>query len=272
MKEKYLEYAKKSFKGKALKLVNEQIELVFSDKTIDIKKKYKKNDEVILKKGTFIHGIGSDLSKFDWTIDNGFIATEFNGNIKPKKYFNNVGFWKIKRDIKLLEYIKLCSGITIEYTLDRGTNNKMSELIGIENVQERIEYANNNKNIWSWRAEQTKEIRFIPTLASNKNQIAFILNMESEYAKKLVQNDVFNIKDKKILKYFVYKKCIDSFIHEKPNAFTTDRESAIMFGLPSYLIEGVLLGRDYEGNKEIIEHIREKLPDKYICNLDGKVI
>ena len=45
-----------------------------------------------------------------------------------------------------------------------------------------------------------------------------------------------------------------------------------MFGLPSSLIEGVLIGRKLEENIETLDYIKSKLPDCYICNLDGKVV
>ena len=45
-----------------------------------------------------------------------------------------------------------------------------------------------------------------------------------------------------------------------------------MFGLPPTLIEGVFVGRIIENDKKALEHIKSKLPECYICNLDGKVI
>ena len=45
-----------------------------------------------------------------------------------------------------------------------------------------------------------------------------------------------------------------------------------MFGLPSNLIDGILIGRKYEQNKQILKNIKEIFPQTYICNLDGKVI
>lgn len=54
--------------------------------------------------------------------------------------------------------------------------------------------------------------------------------------------------------------------------FFTNRESALLFGLPSNLIEGILVGREYENDKSILKKIKELLPDVYICNLEGKVV
>ena len=123
--------------------------------------------------------------------------------------------------------------------------------------------------------DKTKEISFIPSLVSDKRQIAFILNMESEYAKKLIQADVWNLElDEETLKPFLDYRYYPKFLEERKNrnASTTDRESAIIFGLPTCLIEGVFVGRKLEKNHESIDYIKSKLPNCYICNLDGKVI
>ena len=79
---------------------------------------------------------------------------------------------------------------------------------------------------------------------------------------------------KNIAKTFVAKAYADAFIEDRKNKddFFTNRESAIVFGIPSLYIEGVLVGREYENNPDILKEIKELLPDCYICNLDGKVI
>lgn len=58
----------------------------------------------------------------------------------------------------------------------------------------------------------------------------------------------------------------------KQNLRRADRESAIMFGLPAKLIEGVFVGRKIENDKKSLDYIKSKLPDCYVCNLDGEVI
>ena len=146
--------------------------------------------------------------------------------------------------------------------------------VSIENFSP--EEINNNDEIWSYWGEQTKEVRFIPSLVSNKRQIAFILNMDSDYAKKLAYNDVWNLDfDKETVKSFLDYRYIEKFINEdriKRDVVTTDRESAIMFGLPINLVEGVFVGRKIEKDNKALNYIKSKLPDCYVCNLDGKVI
>ena len=61
-------------------------------------------------------------------------------------------------------------------------------------------------------------------------------------------------------------------LEKHKNDFFTDRESAILFGIPACLIEGILVGRKYEKNYKIIKEIKKLLPNCYVCNLDGIVI
>lgn len=115
----------------------------------------------------------------------------------------------------------------------------------------------------------------MPSLVAEKRQIAFILNMESDIAKEMAKFDVWNTYlDEKIIESFLDYRYYPKFVEERVNrdALSTDRETAIMFGLPSKFIEGVLVGRKTENDKKVLKHIKEKLPDCYICNLDGKVI
>ncbi len=276
MKEKYIEYAKSTFTGKALDLVLKQIELFYQSQTNINKTKYNINDDVILKKGTFIHGIFGYLENLDYTIENGFISTDFTAKPRPNKICNSVGMWNIKENCLLKDYINLYSGFTITYTIGRGPGaEQVSELIPYHKFDEVTEHINNNDKIWTYWGDKTKEISFIPSLVAEKRQIAFILNMESSYAKELSQADVWNTAlDAEILKPFLDYRYYEKFLVERFNktAASTDRESAIIFGLPSSLIEGVFVGRKLEQDKEALNYIKSKLPDCYICNLDGKVV
>ncbi|HAB66741.1 MAG TPA: hypothetical protein DCE23_05185 [Firmicutes bacterium] len=274
---KYIEYANKTFKDKALELVLKNIELFYEDIEIEHIKKYNIGDDVKLSKGTFLHGISGLLDNFDWILENGFIAIDFTGKSEGKnKIKNSIGMWNIQNDILLKDYINSYSGITITYTIGRGPGaKKVSELVPFHKFDEYTEQINNNDEIWTYWGEKTKEVTFLPSLVSNKRQIAFILDMESDYAQKLASADVWNTKlDEETLIEFLDYRYYPEFINLRfeKNATTTDRESAIIFGLPSKLIEGVLVGRTIEQNKESLNYIKSKLPNCYICNLDGKVI
>lgn len=276
-KEYYLNQVKNAFTGKSKELLINQIELFYKENEKVKINKYDLGDEVKLKKGTFIHGIFGELENFDYVIENGFISTDFTKMTRENKIKNSVGMWNIKNDMLLKDYINEYSGFTITYSLGRGPGSKkISKLIPYHKFDEVTEELNNDNEVWSYSGEQTKEVRFIPSLVSNKRQIAFILNMESEYAKKLSINDVWNQEfDRETLEPFLDYRYVDKFITEdriNKTAITTDRESAIMFGLPLKLVEGVLVGKKIENDKKALEYIKSKLFCCYICNLDGKVI
>ncbi len=276
MKEKYIEYAKKTFSNQSLRLVLNQIELFYQQNQPLSSNKYLIGDQVKLKKGTFIHGIFGELENFDYTLENGFISSDFTSESRPNKICNSVGMWNIKEDILLKDYIYNYSGFTITYTIGRGPEaKKVSELIPYHHFDTFTERINNDEKIWSYWGDKTKEVSFLPSLVADKRQIAFILNMESDYAKSLSYADVWNTDfDKETLKPFLDYRYYDKFLEERlsRDASTTDRESAIMFGLPISLIEGILVGRKLENNNESLNYIKEKLPQCYICNIDGKVI
>ncbi len=276
-KDKYINNAINRFSGNARDILLKQIELFYDVDNQVTKNRYNIGDDAKLKKGTFIHGIFGELENFDFTIENGFISTDFTSEARPNKINNSVGMWNIQDDMMLKEYINQYSGFTISYSIGRGPGSKtISKLIPYHKFDEITEEINNNDEIWSYWGEQTKEVRFIPSLVSNKRQIAFILNMDSDYAKKLAYNDVWNLDfDKETVKSFLDYRYIEKFINEdriKRDVVTTDRESAIMFGLPINLVEGVFVGRKIEKDNKALNYIKSKLPDCYVCNLDGKVI
>lgn len=280
-KEEYEQFIKEGFNGQAKELLLRNVELYYQE-NVEIKKnKYIVGDDVFLKKGAFIHGLGglsdsyNNFKIFDFVCDNGFIGGDFNGR-PTVKILNSVGMWNIKEDMYLKDYITLYSGVTIKYRVGdrkRGLTDYY-ELVPFGKIEKRFVELNNEPEVWQWSAEQTKEVRFVPSLFSDKNQIAFILNMESDYAKEVSKQDVWNpeYRTEDIMKYFCSNYFLPEMLQGNFNAATTDREAAIMFGITPRLIEGVLVGRKIENDKQVLSYINSKLPDCYICNLDGKVI
>ena len=133
----------------------------------------------------------------------------------------------------------------------------------------------NNNTCFRWYMEQTKEARFLPSLVQNEIQIGIIFNGNNKAIKKLLKGDILNnsINDK-IVQEFVNPDYYERFIIERKNKddFFTNRESAILFGIPSNFIEGILVGKKYENNYKILKEIKKILPHCYICNLKGLVI
>lgn len=274
-KDDYIKLINENYENESKEMLLKQVELFFTENNFS-KNKYNIGDNVVLKKGTYIHGIPGYLDNFDWIIENGFIGNDFTNRSVANKIKSSIGMWKIKEDILLKDYVNNYSGFTIVYTIGRGPGSKeVSELIPYHKFDEYTEKINDDENIWMYWGDQTKEVRFLPSLVANKRQLAFILNMENALAKELVKLDVWDpsLKEETV-KPFIDYRYFEKFLKERlnRNALTTDRETAIMFGLPPSLIEGIFVGRILEKDKDALAYIKSKLPDCYICNLDGKVI
>lgn len=258
------------------KVMINQIEKYYEVKTNyeTISNAYCIGDEVFLKKGTLLHGTYKNIDGLKEIVKDGLISSWFiDGRIS--KYPSSVGVWNLKQDYKLLDYINFYSGGTIKYTGllengEYGQSNK-SEIISFDQM-------NNINNIVisnpcrMWYMEQTKEARFMPSLVQNQVQIGIIFNGNGhDLTKGDILSDILNDDE---VKDFVNLEYYERFLVDRKNKddFFTDRESAILFGLPANLIEGILVGRDYEKDDNILNEIKSLLPNCYICNLDGKVI
>ena len=275
-KEEYIKYVNDNFVDKTKELLINQIDKFYEYKDnfeLD-RHNYKLGDDVYLKKGTFMHGTYKNMDGLDIIAQDGFTAGTFRSNEFRQKYPYCVGFWNIQKNMMLSDYINLYSGCTIEfvgdgYRTEADEEIKRTKLIAISDIENEIK----NNDYSKWFIEQTKEARFLPNLQKDYVQIGFILNMKSKEAKSLLEGDIFRLDfDKEILKSFVVDKIYNHFINDIRDDFFTNRESAIVFGIPPVFIEGVLVGRIYEKDNDKLDYIKSKLPNAYICNLDGKVI
>lgn len=241
-------------------------------------KKYNIGEEVFLKKGTLLHGTYKNLDGLRQIVKTGLVASDFI-NSRKSKYPACVGVWNLKKDYNLKDYINFYSGATIRYG-GLLINNEYSQEIKTEVIKyddlNRINNILKNNPCRIWNMEQTKEARFMPSLAQNKVQIGIIFK-NNYYTKQLVENgDILNdsIIDDLIVKEFVNADYYERFIEDRKSKddFFTDRESAILYGIPSNCIDGILVGREYEKDEKILVEIKNILPNSYICNLDGIVI
>lgn len=278
-KEVFLEYTENNFNGPSKELVKKQINY-FYDCLENFKLEetnYKIGDKVLLKKGTLLHGTFRNLDGLKDIVKMGLIASWFiDGRIS--KYPSSIGVWNLKQDYLLSDYINFYSGGTIKYSgllIDNKYSDQIkTSVIPYNEMNDIMNIVKNNPSRM-WYIEQTKEARFMPSLIQDEVQIGVIFNGNNEYVNKLKNNDILseNINDE-IVKDFVNEKFYLDFINLRKNKddFFTDRESAILFGIPSCLIEGILVGRKYEKNNNILNEIKQLLPNCYICNLDGIVI
>ena len=264
-------------KGKK-KLV-EQIKKYYEAKNSVIDKdKYNVGDTVKLKKGTLLHGTYKNLDGLKEILKDGLISSWFiDGRLS--KYPSSVGVWNLKNDYDLKDYINYYSGGTIMYCgiFENGVDTQKNQTAVIPyNEMNNIIDTVSKIDCHMWTLEQTKEARFMPSLVQNRVQIGIIFNGNNKYALELLKGDILdlsNLNDQDV-KPFVNQDYYEKFIKNRKNKddFFTDRESAILFGIPSNLIEGILVGRKYEKDNEILKEIKELIPEAYICNLDGRVI
>ena len=278
-KNEYIEIAKDKLNNTSSDIMINQIERYYKAKECVLPEcKYNIGDLVKLEKGTLLHGTYKNIDGLKEIVNDGLISSWFI-NDRTSKYPSSVGIWNLKKDYLLKDYINFYSGGTIRYSglLKDGeySQNIKTSIIPYDEMKHINEIIINNP-CRMWSMEQTKEARFMPSLVQEQVQIGIIFNGNNEYAKDLLEGDILNpsfISDYDV-KEFVNETYYDRFIIERKNKddFFTDRESAILFGLPSNLIEGILVGRKYEKDLDILKEIKSLLPNCYICNLDGVVI
>ena len=280
-KEEYLKIAKDNYIKDTFKLISKQIDVYYSHCNYEGKNSsnYKVGDLVKLKKGTFIHGTYKNIEGLKEIVKKGLIASHFtNGRIS--KYPSCVGVWNLKQDYKLKDYIDFYSGGTIKYNgllvNNKYSQNVSTEVISYSNLQHINDYILNNP-CRMWTMEMTKEARFLPSLVQDVVQIGIIFEMNEDIKSEFLKGDILdpnNIDDNTVDNFINSNYDIDSFIKNRNNKddFFTDRESALLFGIPSCLITGILVGRKYEFDKSILKEIKDLLPHCYICNLDGRII
>lgn len=274
-KEEYLKITNEKIINEiSKKIMIEQINKYYNtkEKNILIENKYSIGDDVFLPKGTLLHGTYKNMDGLSDIVKDGLISSWFiDGRLS--KYPSSIGVWNLKQDYYLKNYIDFYSGGTVEISKDDSIS---TDVVPYSKIHDFINYVTNNYEHRKWFIEQTKEARFLPSLVQNSVQIGLIFNGELANNSKLLDGDILNpnnISDIDV-KPFVNENYYERFIKDRINKddFFTDRESAILFGIPASLIEGILVGREYENNEDILKEIKILLPNCYICNLDGKVI
>ena len=234
---------------------------------------YKIGDDVKLKKETLLHGTYKNIDGLKEILKDGLISSWFIDG-RGSKYPSSVGVWNLKQDYLLKDYINFYSGGTVRY-FNHMDSQKETEVIPFDKMDNFITKFISKKYL-VWQMEQTKEARFMPSLVQDIVQIGIIFNADNKYVKDLLKGDVLNPQNlnDELVKDFVNENYYNQFIKDRisKDDFFTDRESAILFGIPANFIEGILVGRKYENDNKVLKEIKDLIPNVYICNLDGKVI
>jgi hypothetical protein len=236
------------------------------------KNKYNIGDEVKLSKGTLLHGIKSfEKNKIESIKKNGIIFSEYHGvEVFQQKYC--VCFWIMNNDILLKDYINSYSAETI-HLRNRFTKTYKQIYIPYNyDVRDRQQiFKDINSFIYAIDfVRDSKENQFMPSLIKQDDYIGFILN--NKYTDTIKKYDIYTgkLKEEELLS-FLPEWVINNTIKKKIPT-QTDHELAITFGLPSNLIEGIIVGKLVENDKNKLQYLKDIFKDSYICNLEGKVI
>lgn len=262
-----LENAKNKFNGELLDVVIKQIDDYFrlAESSYVVENKYQINDQVMLNPNHLLHGIGKNVDIIHIFADRGVVSQDYFEDSSNHAFCYESAFWNVKGDISLNEYIKNYSGM-VAHVNDNYCQVPYGKLDEFVEKMRDVDH-------WLWNAESSMEIRFMPSLARDINQIGFILNTENEIAQRLKYNSVFKKHfNKEWALEFVSEKAKEKFIQEGFTADFFERADYIIFGLPKNCIEGIVVGRYVEYHEEHLKTLKELFPNCYICNLDGVVI
>lgn len=232
---------------------------------------YKIGDEVILSENTLIHGTRVPVAELDVIAQNGLVASEFLSKKPPykKKKPYIVDFWDINKKTLLKDYINtFANGVTIEFTFPGGKIERA--FCGIDEIKKTIQ---GKKGFRIYRIYQNQEQRFLPNdVVDCEVTVAFILNYPKNDV--IIKNDIFaDDFDKKITKQILPKWFFNKYVVKKEyDESETDREKAILFGVPACYICGIIVNRQIEKSKTQLKAIKKCFPNCYICNIDGVVI
>ncbi len=281
-KQEYINICKKVMQEPAKSKMIEQINNFYDLKDKPLKNEtYAVGDDVVLKKDTFMHGFGNSQQLLDKYASEGLISKDFECGATDKKISYAVSLWHIHKKIKLADYVKAYSGMTFSWK-DKFKIVPFGEL---DKFVESLRY----EDYFSLKAESTMESRFLPCLQkdgrltkktmldrfSGCRQLAFILNGRVKECNKLKANNLLDdsMPLETVMQFFRMntKERVEQFKANR-RVGEDERIAYILFGLPANMIEGMFVGRIYEHDKKMLNHIKSVLPNCYICNLDGKVI
>lgn len=233
-------------------------------------RKYEAGEDVLLDKNSLIHGSRINPKNISLIKENGLIASEFYSTenvLKKKPYI--VEFWNVEKNMTLKDFIDVRAGVTIE-VIDNDGKIKKEILSSIENISQNLKQINNYRDYVIY---QNQEQRFVPNDYYNNSTMAFIINNNTDMKNEILKNDIFSKSfNRTILEEILPQWYIEKYIDGKFDIHETGRERGIIFGVPSGLIEGILVNNEIKRNEDALKHIHDVFSNCYICDTKGKVI
>lgn len=240
---------------------------------------YKKGDMVQLTTKHYLHGLRGAFceNNLRQVREKGLLARDFFAQ-KPQRRTSSykvktpkqLNLWRIQQPCTLAAYINLYSGAVL--MLQSEGNKKDIRLVAKNEMPTILDWIH-TQTYWFWQMEQTKEQRFLPVQGQEFVQVAFILRSVDTRLDAMLEKDIFSkAYSKQNICATTPKWFCENILFQEHTPLTTNRESAILLGLPPSAIEGVFVSEAVENNEEQLQTIQAIFPWCYICNLQGKII
>jgi hypothetical protein len=258
-RKEYVHFINNNFDTKAKKILLSQLDNYYElQENGPINHKYKKGMAVSLLKGTLVHGIKKDLTELKSIKKNGLLAP----CIKERKLGKELGIpcYELQQGYKLKNYVNFYSGATITFKCGKESRIKV---VSNDKMNELGKYILNEPNVEHYNVSETLEASVLPSLLHNNINFALIY----ENVDKLRKHDLLTMTDSELKSL-----CGDKYESYKIDKKNSERKVNILYGIPAEAISGILVGKAYEKNKEVLKEIRELFPNAYICNLEGLII
>lgn len=258
-----------NFSDDVKEIFEEQIISFYNHKTHTKLPKYNVGEEVKLTNLNLIHGSRANLEELALISKSGLIASEFyndNKTIKKKPFV--VELWQVNENISLKNWLNKYTGLTVEFYDKSGLIYKRI-ITPIDNLKSIIKKESGYRNYIIY---QNQEQRFLPNeLNNNECSVSFIVKYSNDDL--LIKNDIFNTHfskeiSREILPSWYFEKYI---VNRDFDNNETGREKAILFGVPTSMIEGIIVSDKLKENKEYLK-ISKLFPNCYICDRNGLVL
>ena len=250
-------------------LFTNQINNFFSYEGKNINK-YSIGEQVLLSSNSLITGTRMKVDDLNIIKSSGLISPEFySDETRTVKKPYVVEFWNIEKSMTLKEFIDVRAGVTIEVS-NRDFKTKYQIMCSLDNISNTIQ---NLDDYLTYTIHQNHEQRFVPNKYYKDPTMAFIVTNDTEEKNNILKNNLLSKDfDRNMLEDILPEWYIEKYIDGEFDIHETGRENMIIFGVPSVMIEGIIVCDDIKNNTDELNRIKSIFSDCYICDINGVVL
>lgn len=254
---------------KTKELFRNQVRNFFSYSGSNINR-YSVGDDVLLTQISLITGTRMKVDDLNIIRSSGIISPEFySDEVRVCKKPYVVEFWNIDKSMTLKEFVDVRAGVTIE-VCNRNFKTKYQIMCSLDNISNTIE---NLDDYLTYTIYQNHEQRFVPNKYYKDPTMAFIVTNDTEEKNELLKNNLLSPNfDREMLEEILPKSYIEKYIDDEFDIHETGRENMIIFGVPSKMIEGIIVCDYIKNNIDELNKIKSIFSDCYICDINGVVL